>query len=100
VQSLHNVLDFGMDPQPAVDTAQFLKNEWLPKESHIITVGPGAFRQSLLDSVQAMGQPIREVPLAGQGLLRGYWVGIRRDPATGFLRGGRSTTLNGSIEAY
>jgi gamma-glutamyltranspeptidase/glutathione hydrolase len=100
VQSLHNVMDFGMDPQKAADTAQFLKNEWLPKESHIITVPPGAFRAAMLDSVQAMGQPVREVPAAGQGLLRGYWVGIRRDPGTGVLRGGRSPILNGSIEAY
>jgi gamma-glutamyltranspeptidase len=100
VQSLHNVLDFGMDPQVAVDTAQFLKNEWLPKESHILTVPPGAFRAALLDSVQAKGQPVREVAPAGQGLLRGYWVGIKRDPVTGRWRGGRSTFLNGSVESY
>jgi gamma-glutamyltranspeptidase/glutathione hydrolase len=100
LQTLHNVLDFGMSPQAAVDTAQFLKNEWLPKEAHIITVGPGVFQPALLDSVQAKGQPVREVPPAGQGLLRGYWVGIARDPATGRLRGGRSTMLPGGIEAY
>ena len=100
LQTLHNVLDFGMTPQAALDTAQFLKNEWLPKEAHIITVPPGAFRRAMIDSVQAKGQPVREVPRAGQGLLRGYWVGILRDPATGLLRGGRSTFLNGAIEAY
>ncbi len=100
LQSLHNVLDFGMDPQAAVDTVQFLKNEWLPKESHIITVAPGAFTPALLDSVQAKGQPVREAAPAGQSLLRGYWVGIKRDAATGLWRGGRSTILNGSIEAY
>jgi gamma-glutamyltranspeptidase/glutathione hydrolase len=102
LESLTNVLDYGMDVRAAVDTAQFLGPSIATAEADQQVVVAGDFRPALLDSARALGQAFKEVPPAGQGLARGYWVAIVLAPTPGPARltGAVSRILNGGIEGY
>lgn len=94
LQSILNVLAFGMDPKAAGDTAQFLRPHALLTASRAQAVPEGELPESLLAAVRAAGQPLETVT-AGTSAWRGYWVGIRRDPGTGRLEGGTTRFFNG-----
>jgi gamma-glutamyltranspeptidase/glutathione hydrolase len=100
VQTIVNVLDYGMDPQRAVDAPQFMRTPWLAAESNTQTFGEGELPESTLDALRRLGLQVKAVPRSEQGILRGWWGGIRRDPASGRLQGGVTRQLNGLSEGY
>jgi gamma-glutamyltranspeptidase/glutathione hydrolase len=94
LQSILNVLDFGMDPRTAGDTAQFLRPLGLLAVNDAQAVPRGEFPDSVLAAARTRGIPLEEVDPVASGW-RGYWVGIRIDPATGRLDGGTTRFFNG-----
>ncbi len=106
LQSVLNVLDYGMDPKAAVDTGQFLRPlvGGLAREASTEPgsqiVAEGELGPTLLDAVRALGQSIKVVPRAQAASWRGGWVGIRLDPATGRLQGGTTRLYNGWALGY
>lgn len=69
VQTLLNVLDFGMNPLDATTTPQVAHFAWpgapgvplgTPVATHLVETGQ--FPRALLDSVRALGQPVLEIP--------------------------------------
>ncbi|HUP20450.1 MAG TPA: gamma-glutamyltransferase, partial [Gemmatimonadota bacterium] len=107
LQNLMSVLDFGMDPAQANEAPEFLLYLYTPIQEqmrdlpvHTRAVPAGEFDSTLLDSVRAMGQPVVEVESALARGLRGYWIGIRIDPATRMLQGAASRFFGGTAEGY
>ena len=99
LQSVLNVLDFGMDPKTAGDTAQFLRPHGMLSETTKQAIPEGKFADDLVAAVRAKGQDLEIVP-AGNSSWRGYWVGIRIDPLTGKLQGGTTRFFNGRALGY
>jgi gamma-glutamyltranspeptidase/glutathione hydrolase len=93
LQVLANLLDFGMDPQAAVDAPAFVG--WNPGQVEADTFAP-----ELLAEVERLGLKIDLVSPKDAGMSRGYWVGVRIDPATRLIRGGVSRGLEGGVAAY
>ncbi len=92
LQVLMNILDFGMDPQTAVDTPGLMGDG--------SDVEVGTFDPRVLDKVQKLGGELhvkKPQDLSGK---RGYWVGVEIDPAAGRMRGGVSRGLEGQIAGY
>ncbi len=101
VQSLVNVLDFGMDPKEALDTPIFRSPQRSddPVSEWPMRVTRGQFDRDLLDEVRARGIPIRELsPRDFAGV--GYWAGVTLDRDTGALAGATVDILNGWAEGY
>jgi gamma-glutamyltranspeptidase/glutathione hydrolase len=101
LQVLTSVLDFGMDPQAAVERPAFL----LPAFSGgpaTAQVEKGQFDRKLLDAVRALGQPIKELSAQQAGTYRGYWVGVHVEPKGGLRRavGTRQAPLPSVAEGY
>jgi gamma-glutamyltranspeptidase/glutathione hydrolase len=93
LQVLANILDFGMDPQDAVNVPSFVG--WGPGR-----VEEGTFEPEIIDALRKMGQKVEVVSRKEGGTCRGYWVGMQVDPVTGLLKGGVSRGLEGGIVAY
>ncbi|MGV8989014.1 MAG: gamma-glutamyltransferase [Cypionkella sp.] len=77
LESILNVVDFGMNMQQAVDAPR-VHHQWLPD---VVTVEPGYLTPQDQQDLQTMGHKIEE---------RSPWgadEAIRRDPATGVLEG-------------
>jgi gamma-glutamyltranspeptidase/glutathione hydrolase len=109
LQGLVNVLEYGLDPKAAVDTAQFLRplvgGMGSVRSVAVATPGSqvvveGEFAESLLDAVRAHGQPITAVPPAQAGSWRGGWVGITIDPVSGRRRAAAARHYDGWALAY
>ncbi|MEZ5459784.1 MAG: hypothetical protein R3E65_10910 [Steroidobacteraceae bacterium] len=82
IQSLVNVMDFGMDIKQAVDApALFLpgQDDSMPPKQRM-RVMKGAFPKAVLD---ASGLPYEELPPEARRLTQGLWVAVTRDHATG-----------------
>ena len=94
LQSVINVLDFGMDPQAAIDAPQFFRPPWSPYEFGMQCIGEG-FSEDVLNAIINMGQ---EAKISPEGI--GYWVGIKINLTTGKLQGGVSKHFNGLAEGY
>ena len=92
LQTLINILDFGMDPQTAVDTP-CLVGDGSNTES-------GAFDPKLLEATRKLGADIHVLKPEQTGAVRGYCVNIQVDPATQRMRGGVSRGLNSDIQGY
>jgi len=90
LQVLVNILDFGMDPQTAVDTPAFVGHGW--------DVEPETFDPKVLDAVKELGVKINVSKDAGMS--RGYWVGVQIDPMNHKMKGGVSRGLEGQIAGY
>jgi gamma-glutamyltranspeptidase / glutathione hydrolase len=88
LQALACVLDFGMDPQAAVDTPAFLPNG----------VEDGAFDRKVIDGVKSLGMKVNI--LSGKELQPGYWVGVQVNPTNRHLLGGVSRGLEGGVTGY
>ncbi len=86
LQSLVNVLDYGMDPKAAVDTAQFLNHQGMAE---------GEFPEALLAAVRKQGWS----PNVGSGD-RGAWVGMMFDAKTGRWLGAAPRFYNGRAIGY
>jgi gamma-glutamyltranspeptidase / glutathione hydrolase len=103
-QNLISVLDFGMEPKVAVEQPNTqgmyhgmgLNTTGKP-EYEKEAISGGAFPQTVLDGVEARGQPIKIVEKYTQP---GYWIGIQIERSTGTLRGGVTSLLPALVEAY
>jgi gamma-glutamyltranspeptidase/glutathione hydrolase len=73
VQNLYNMLLFDMDMPQSRSTGKFQSVEW---HTLFQKARSGAFSQSLIDSVQAMGLNIRLV----DNWASEYWIGLRIPP--------------------
>jgi gamma-glutamyltranspeptidase/glutathione hydrolase len=93
LQVLVNILDFGMDPQEAVNMPAFVG--WGAGR-----VEAGTFELEELQRLRQMGLNVEVVSRAQAGISRGYWTGILVDQATGRLKGGVSRGLEGGVVAY
>ncbi len=101
LQGLVNILDFGMDPKTAVDTANFMCPDVTPSEYKKQVIVEGKFLEDILHGVQEMGQELKQVPKERQSATRGIWIVIKIDPKTGKLQGGIPPhILNGHAEGY
>ncbi|MDX1500733.1 MAG: gamma-glutamyltransferase [Thermoanaerobaculia bacterium] len=95
VQSLVNILAYGMSPKQAVDTALFRAPRRLPEGGigpSLVTIGD--FPSDVLDEVRARGIEIDELSRRDFESL-GYWIGVAMDPETGELLGATTPPLNG-----
>ena len=94
MQSLLDVLDYGMTPHEASEAAHFGRSLIDPEEAHLQGMPEGRFSAEILESLRERGQETREVSGPAMMRIAGYWVGIRIDPDTGRRQGG-GQTLNG-----
>jgi gamma-glutamyltranspeptidase/glutathione hydrolase len=101
LQVLSSVLDFGMDPQAAVEEPAFLLPDFATGKP-TPQVETGQFSKKLLDGVAALGQQVKEVSAQQAGATRGYWVGMQIDPAGEVRRavGTRKAPLPSLAEGY
>jgi gamma-glutamyltranspeptidase/glutathione hydrolase len=93
LQVLFNILDFGMDPQSAVDTPAFVG--W-----NAGTVEQDTFDPKVLDGLGEFGMKVKPSPSKDGNMTRGYWVGVQVDPATRRMKGGVSRGLEGQVAGY
>ena len=93
LQMLVNVLDFGMEPQTAVDMPTFVG--WGAGQ-----VEANTFEPKVLDGLKHMGLKIEVVSPKQAGMSRGYWAGVQVDPETRRMRGGVSLGLDGGVAGY
>jgi len=112
LQSLVNVIDFGMSPKAALDMPSILyprpaamlcpdNSESCPDEEKtpkfVVRVMEGAFDQELLE---ATGLPIEFVKAEERRYSQGLWVGIMKDPETGDWVAGSHYHTNGQALGY
>jgi gamma-glutamyltranspeptidase / glutathione hydrolase len=94
LQTLANTLDFGMDPQTAVDTPAFVG--W-----NSGTVEADTFDPKILAGLTQFGiKKVKPISAKEAGTSRGYWVGIQIDPTTRHMKGGVSRGLEGAVNGY
>jgi gamma-glutamyltranspeptidase/glutathione hydrolase len=112
LQSIVNVLEYGMDPKRAVDTAQFLRplgpmprpgpaagdTSRADPASQVIV--EGELPPALLDALRARGWTFTVVPSRLGGGFRGGWVGLVFDPASGEWLGAGPRFFNGWALGY
>jgi gamma-glutamyltranspeptidase / glutathione hydrolase len=107
IGNLLNILDFGMDPQTAARQPNLLgrfvggAGPGISKNPEYVTEAiaqEAPISQSVLDGVEARGQPIKRVPLKSQP---GVWIGIQIDSDHHELKGGGGTPQNPAlVEGY
>ncbi len=101
LHALINVLDYGLDPQPAVDApgthGPFSGDGKIKPDYAKEAFGKDEFPESVLADLRARGQPVEIVKSHAQA---GYWAGIRLDRVNGKLLGGTSAKLNGIVAGY
>jgi gamma-glutamyltranspeptidase/glutathione hydrolase len=94
LQVLLNILEFGMDPQTAVDTPAFVG--W-----NAGTVEENTFDPKILAGLSEFGiKKVKPLSAKDVGGARGYWAGIYVDPNTGLLQGGVSRGLESAVNGY
>jgi len=93
LQVLANILDFGMDPQTALDTPAFVG--W-----DAGTVEEDTFDPNVLDGVSQFGMRAKPISSKEASMARGYWVGIQIDPASRRMTGGVARGLEGQVAGY
>ena len=94
LENLISVLDFGMEPQVAVEQPN-TQGSYFEKE----VIGQGEFVQSVLDGVEARGQPIKIISRYAQGR-PGFWIGIQINSDAHKLRGAGTPLLPVLVEGY
>jgi gamma-glutamyltranspeptidase / glutathione hydrolase len=110
LQSLVNVLEYGLDPKAAADTVQFLRPvgpSGAPARPAVASLNPagqvvveGEFAPSLIDALRAIGRPVEVLPRTRADAWRGAWVGLTLDPATGVRRAALQGVSNGWALGY
>lgn len=95
IGSLIAVLDFGLTPQQAINEPSIGCFEFGGIDK--LTVGTKEFAPAFLQALRDLGQEVGE-----SDPLRGYWIGIRIDPATRELHGGaiRELAMGGRAVGY
>ena len=101
LQVLTSVLDFGMDPEAAVEQPSFLMAAFSDGPP-VAQVGRGKFDGKLLDATRVMGQEVREISTQEADNLDGFWVGVQIVPQNDLRRGlgTRQAPLPGVAEGY
>jgi gamma-glutamyltranspeptidase / glutathione hydrolase len=104
IENLINILDFGMDPQTAVNQPNtrgpfvgVIANGPGKPEYEKEAIVQGQFPQSVIDGVEARGQAIKLVDERAQP---GYWIGIQIDPGGHKLKGAGTPLLPALVEGY
>ena len=104
VGCLHNILDFGMNPDEALQTPMLMMPYYTPDADgrsrfykHVIQAG--RYPDEVLSGLQALGQEIVELESFQASGFRGYWIGIAIDPATAERWGAVDSSLNGAALA-
>jgi len=94
LQVLVNILEFGMDPQTAVDTPAFVG--W-----NVGAVENDTFDPKVLAGLGEFGvKKVKPVSPQEASRSRGYWVGIQIDPKSRQLKGGVSRGLESDVKGY
>ena len=99
LQSLVNVMDFGMTPKEALDAPAILVpgSALTGPGQPASTVMKGDFDEDLLDRV---AYEINQVPEEQRFWHEGLWVGIHRDPETGEVRAASHAHTNARALAH
>ena len=104
IENLINILDFGMDPQTAVNQPNtrgpfvgVIANTPGKPEFEKEAIVQGQFPQSVIDGVEARGQAIKLVDERAQP---GYWIGIQIEPNSHKLKGAGTPLLPALVEGY
>jgi gamma-glutamyltranspeptidase/glutathione hydrolase len=93
LQVLENILDFGMDPQAAVDTPAFVGwNAGMVEED--------TFDPKVLAGLRQFGRNVKPISSKEGSMARGYCVGIQIDPASRRMKGAVSRGLEGQVVGY
>jgi gamma-glutamyltranspeptidase/glutathione hydrolase len=91
LESILNVVDFGMNMQQAVDAPR-MHHQWLPD---VVTVEPGYLTPQSQQELETMGHKVEERPSWGAD------EAILRDTATGALEGANDNRRpSGLAEGY
>ena len=90
IQNLMNVLAFDMDPAEAAVQPR-IRKKW-PTFNPLRQPygGPGEYSLEILEAVRDMGMDIEPTPMGAPASFGGAWVGVRIDPESGVLQGGRT----------
>jgi gamma-glutamyltranspeptidase/glutathione hydrolase len=88
LQVVANILEFGMDPQTAVDTPAFVSGG----------VAKETFDPKVLEGVGALGMKVKV--LSSKDVQPGYWAGVLVDQEHHSLRAGVSRGLEGQVTGY
>lgn len=88
LQVLANILDFGMDPQTAVDTPAFVG--W----------GADTFDPKVLAGLKEMELKVEVNSRKEASITRGYWAGVWIDPVTRDITGGATQGAEGGVVGY
>lgn len=78
LSTIENVVDYGMNVQQAVDAPR-IHMQWFPDE---VQMEPGAFDESSMNALKAMGYTFKEIPSWGSA------QAVLVDPKTGVRYGG------------
>ena len=104
LENLINILDFGMDPQTAVNQPNtrgpfmgMIPNAPARPEYEKEAICQGDFSKSVLDGVEARGQAIKLVDKHSQP---GHWIGIQIDPQSHKLKGAGTPLMPALVEGY
>lgn len=103
LQRLLNLLDYGMDPQGALQAPRLLSTTWgQDLRQTTERVEAGQFDPALLQAVRDLGQPVEEFQgsILEKATERGWWIGVSIDPATGQMQGASPLTFGGYAEGY
>jgi gamma-glutamyltranspeptidase/glutathione hydrolase len=93
LQVLANILDFGMDPQTAVDTPAFVGWDAGKVEAN-------TFNPKVLNALKEMGLKVKVISSKEAGMERGYWAGAQIDPVSRHIKGGVSRGLESGVAGY
>jgi gamma-glutamyltranspeptidase/glutathione hydrolase len=99
LQSLLNVLDFGMDPKAAADAPQI----WQPDIAggdFVQQLPVDGFPEEIVKQLGAMGVAVSALQASDHYGRRGYWVGVKIDPASGRTLASGDPRFNGYAVGY
>jgi gamma-glutamyltranspeptidase/glutathione hydrolase len=115
IQSLVNLLDYGMSPKEAIDAPYFMLPALVPRPgvdmSKPLELKPGdllpmhrvlkgSIDPAVLDDARRRGVALQEIELKDTRSAQGLFVLIDRDPATGAWRAAAPRVTNGVALAY
>jgi hypothetical protein len=91
-----------MDPQTALDAPQFARPEWDDRFNvlYVQAYPDPDFGADVVEGVRARGQEVLRRPKAQLIGGVGWWVSIKRDPATHRLQGSTGQIHNGLTAGY
>ena len=99
LQRLHNIIDFGMGLQEAMEQPIFHGPRWTDSSfaqfDASALIPPTGFSEKLIQGVQELGQPVVLLDHKDRFESCGWWVGLSIHPETGERHGRANQTHNG-----